>query len=447
MLLHLNDDCTSHMVNKVNEDDLLPLALTCTLLRNHCIRRAKIVRDRQGGYGPLWKTAATKSMSRLGWALMQYAKPSSRWCLGAARHGQVAVLSWLERGGYFLSTNLQLARSNLSDPQGYAMKIARIAILRRHVSVLRFLDDRNCLQRCNNLSAYAAKTGCVESLQFLSGYSPCDAEGIMCEALNGGFVRMVDHVNRTLGVSYLTEYNGVTAQHIAAGGGHVKLLEWLQYPVGLCLEEKDNHGRSCLYHAVLTGAISSVEWLLKQGVDVDAVDINGKTALMIAGQYNDFVSMRALLDARADINVTDEKGWTALMFCVFEGRKDRVSELLIAGANVNRAASSGWTALLIACSSHDPAQCWFSSLRLLLNAGADVQAALEDGWTALMFCAETGNAAGVRELIESGASINARNRCGDLALHRAIGNSNSSPRHAECVALLRKAFNPNHGRA
>jgi len=101
------------------------------------------------------------------------------------------------------------------------------------------------------------------------------------------------------------------------------------------------------------------------------------------------------------------------------------------GAKVNRATSSGWTALLIACASKNTAHCWFSSLRALLDAGADVQAALEDGWTALMFCAERGNATGVRELIAAGASMNARNRAGDNALQRAISSD-----HAECVELL-----------
>lgn len=428
MLLCLDDDVLSYVVVRVDADDLLPFALACTRLRDHCTRRANTRRQNTNDTLPLWTTAATKSMSRLGWALMLHAKPSSAWCVGAARYGQVAVLRWLEEGGYLFSARQRASPS-------YSKLVRRVtatAASRGHVVILAFLDERGLLCRCDEFSAWAIKRGHSAALQFLIGcspgrYSPCDPDRLMCDALNSGYVRMVEQVHQTLNVSLMLKFeNGVNAAHIAAGCNHAHLLAWLHSAGGLSLQAVDDERRSCLHHAAYTGAVDSVTWLLKQGVEVDARNITGKTALMsaVAGD-DDVIVLRLLLDAHADPDAVDTAGWTALMYCTLHDKTERVVELLRAGADVNRVSlATGSTALLIACA-------YDCDILALLDARADVNAALNDGCTPLMFCAHTGDTARVRALIAAGAAVHAQNRDGETALSRARDQG-----HTDCVALL-----------
>jgi hypothetical protein len=90
MLLSLNTDSLSVIVNVVYEGDLLPLALTCTTLRDVCILRSDQTRCPNG---PRWYTHGT---SRLTWAVdVMGATPNAKWCAYAAKHGHLDFLKCL----------------------------------------------------------------------------------------------------------------------------------------------------------------------------------------------------------------------------------------------------------------------------------------------------------------------------------------------------------------
>ncbi|MCE9558039.1 MAG: ankyrin repeat domain-containing protein [Armatimonadetes bacterium] len=60
------------------------------------------------------------------------------------------------------------------------------------------------------------------------------------------------------------------------------------------------------------GSPTSVRVLLRHGADIDALDEDGQTALMIAAQHGEFESVRLLLEAGADRARKDKRGKTAL---------------------------------------------------------------------------------------------------------------------------------------
>ena len=248
--------------------------------------------------------------------------------------------------------------------------------------------------------------------------------------------------------------------------------------------EVDEYGCTALMHAVKCGTVDEVKGLLSVGIDVNAKDKRGKTALLIAScsgtdDWGDVEIVKALLSAGADVNVTDEHGYTALGFASLEGNEDLVKLLLSAGADVNGKGFDGTALmsaamqgrlevvkmLLAAGADVNTEQSWgygrtilrnavaaeeFEIVRMLLSAGAkDTEMSPKDRdalWndtknieavtmfeeTALMAAAKHGYADIVKVLLDAGSDvINTKNMQGDTALSLA-----KTPEIAE---LLRKA--------
>lgn len=83
------------------------------------------------------------------------------------------------------------------------------------------------------------------------------------------------------------------------------------------------------------------------GVDVDARDSRGFTALTYAAESGDISAMRYLLDHAADVDRTDTAG-TPLTHAAAKGQLDAVRLLLDHGANINATNRHGLTPLELA---------------------------------------------------------------------------------------------------
>jgi uncharacterized protein len=116
--------------------------------------------------------------------------------------------------------------------------------------------------------------------------------------------------------------------------------------------------------------------LLESGADVDAVDANGRTPLMLAAESGSDEMTALLLQNGADTAARDREGCTALMHGL--GNAQRVFQLLDQGADLDARDSQGRTPLIRATE-----RCYLRTLRLLLERGADVQAADARGDRAL----------------------------------------------------------------
>jgi ankyrin repeat protein len=83
----------------------------------------------------------------------------------------------------------------------------------------------------------------------------------------------------------------------------------------------------------------------------------------------DLVSLERMLDAGVDVNARDEHGQTALMNAARAGRTLVVRLLVDRGAGLNSAAKYGLTALMLAVVAGH-----VDVVRILVEAGADLQA-------------------------------------------------------------------------
>ena len=88
-----------------------------------------------------------------------------------------------------------------------------------------------------------------------------------------------------------------------------------------------------LIKAAFNGKLECVQQLLASGVDVNAVDYQGKSSLMRAAYAGHIECAEVLLAAGADVNAVDKDGKNALMHTA--GRPRMVKLLTDAGANVN----------------------------------------------------------------------------------------------------------------
>ncbi len=149
----------------------------------------------------------------------------------------------------------------------------------------------------------------------------------------------------------------------------------------------------------------AVDQLLTGGVDVDAAQADGTTALAWASHWDDLDTVRRLVAAGADVNRATDLGVTPLMLAAVNGSVSVVDALITAGADPSATRETGDTALMLAVRSGST-----PAARLLLNGGADLNATTAGGQTALMWAAAERHLAVARMLVERGADVQARTR-------------------------------------
>jgi ankyrin repeat protein len=135
-----------------------------------------------------------------------------------------------------------------------------------------------------------------------------------------------------------------------------------------------------------------VRALLLQGVDVNARDALGRTALIAAAGEPNESMLHLLIDRGADLTLRDHDGMDALASAIFRGRKDNMRLLLDAGANPEARNPAGETALMMAIRADQ-----VGIVDDLLQRGADPNVYTQDeimardGFTPLMYVAKFGS--------------------------------------------------------
>ncbi|HEY7506383.1 MAG TPA: ankyrin repeat domain-containing protein [Nitrososphaera sp.] len=137
--------------------------------------------------------------------------------------------------------------------------------------------------------------------------------------------------------------------------------------------------------AAFEGDLETMNDLIADGVDLNAQDEEGYTALIDAVQEPNKEAVSILLNAGTDIEKVDEENATALMWAVRSGFEENYDQsiavvrmLIERGADVNARTESGATALIYAVSHDKP-----EMVEILLKAGADPNLETDAGWTAL----------------------------------------------------------------
>ncbi len=173
-----------------------------------------------------------------------------------------------------------------------------------------------------------------------------------------------------------------------------------------------------LVDAVKAADTAAVRVLLARGVDANASEANGTTALHWAARLDRLDSMDLLISAGANVKAANRYGVTPLSLACANGNATIIERLLKAGADPNTALPGGETALMTTARKGSA-----DAVKVLVAHGADINARESTrGQTALMWAAAQNNVAAIQALLAAGADIHARSAEPEFKSNWVVGN-------------------------
>eukprot|EP00953_Heterococcus_sp_UTEX-ZZ885_P037180 19119-Heterococcus_DN1.PRE.2 len=292
--------------------------------------------------------------------------------------------------------------------------------------------------------------------------SNANGETLLHLAAASGQRPMLQYLMRNGLNANTASHNAVTPARMAAEAGNTEAVQTL-LEHGASATVVDSHGDNLLIVAVRQGHTDVVQLLLssdssndQQALDVNAVNVDGRTALHIAASKDRTAAAALLLQHGAAVNAPDNNGYTALEFAAAHSSAELVQLLLDAGAELTgdspalhasvlnsngtavltllleqSAAAAMMTNVAEQCSCCGPRTAVMlceqpEQLKLLLAAGADAHATTDKGNTALHVAAVHKHPASVLcLLIKAGVDLHAENIDGKTAAQVAAESGNT----------------------
>ncbi len=249
-------------------------------------------------------------------------------------------------------------------------------------------------------------------------------------------------------------YKSFSYQHVAAFNGYLETVKLLMQKGGFmdCHGElwiikpkgkekgKVSYTQKCIYGKPIHATASSgrnqvIDYMLSQGIDVDAKDKDDSTPLHWAAWYGQTATAEYLISKGADVNAKDIGGETPLHRAAVFGQAKTAENLISKGADVNAKDDDGRTPLSRAAEKGHTKIAGF-----LISKGADVNARNNYGMTPLHLAARYGRTATAEFIISKGADVNAKDKLGWTPLHLAAKNDRAKT--AELLISKGAEINP-----
>lgn len=175
-----------------------------------------------------------------------------------------------------------------------------------------------------------------------------------------------------------------------------KLLEQTGVDVNIVNKDKE----SALLLALGNGDIDFAIKLLEAGADVSLADKEGANPLMLVIAQKQTEIFPLILEKSIDLNASNKKGETALMLAINTKQEDLAKALIAAGAGVNEHDKQGQTALMMAVQTQQQ-----DLVGALIDAGATLDELDKEKRSAIGIASNIGNEPLVKLLLEKGADV------------------------------------------
>jgi len=207
---------------------------------------------------------------------------------------------------------------------------------------------------------------------------------------------------------------------------------------GVDINAKDGSGQTALHHAVRGGHKELTEFLIAKGADVNAKAKGGNTPLTRAIRGGNKDIIRVLVTKGADVNFASEDDYPPLHYAVWNKDVELAKLLVNHGAKFDMKDKGGWTAFRYAASQGDRQLVEFfvskgadvssfhmaacvgdlARVKNFVEQGTDVNAKDKLGWSPLFWAASTGQTDVAEFLITKGANVNVETNNNSRPLHR-----------------------------
>ena len=186
---------------------------------------------------------------------------------------------------------------------------------------------------------------------------------------------------------------------------------------GAHVNAKRQDGTTALIRACSTGQSESVMFLLKEGADVNIIKLNGNTILHAAVCGNcSKDAVQNITEHGLNVNATNKHGETALSLACQVARAEFIKLLLENGANPNVADANGNTSLHAAVHVN----CTDEILQDIITHKASLDAQNIDGETALLLACSRRLQGTAKILLEAGSNCIIAANDHDTSLHAAV---------------------------
>ncbi|WP_296325019.1 ankyrin repeat domain-containing protein [Treponema sp. UBA3813] len=211
-----------------------------------------------------------------------------------------------------------------------------------------------------------------------------------------------------------TDGSGNTPLHYAAEW-HLNNAIVALIQKGAKIQAQNANGESAIYSAVKGGddSPSTINVLVSNGLVLDSKDKLGRdnlgnTPLHAAVKWNTFNTAKTLIALGVDVDAQNLSGKTALSDACRSAKKDMAILLIRNGADINATDATGRTVLMDAISSSNE-----EMVRLLLGYKANVQIQEMSGRNAYHEAALTGNTGIINLIRKAGGNPLSRDAAGD----------------------------------
>lgn len=176
---------------------------------------------------------------------------------------------------------------------------------------------------------------------------------------------------------------------------------------GVNVSALNETGITPLIYCVLNNKIKTLEFLLANKADPKIIDVLGKTPFNYACQMGN-VKMAKIILKKSSLKYETEKDPKIIFHAINENMGEMISFLIKLGVSLNEVNHLGYTPLMCTIFRGN-----IKAAIEIMDHDADVNIKSNNGKTALMYAVEIGNKWLIKTIIDKGGDINAVDNSGD----------------------------------